>query len=84
MSSVEEPDYIEVFEDLKDYYENGLWSDPPKWALDWAREMGVFVGHPSIPYRGWQFVAEKAMGKLHAAKARADDTLKIVTPVEGR
>lgn len=63
---LDEPDYIEVFEDLKHYSENGLWSETPKWALDWAREMGVFVGHPSVFYRGWQFVAENAMTELGA------------------
>jgi hypothetical protein len=65
MSSVEEPDYVEVYADLQFLMEHGHWKEEiPKWALDWAREQGCFVGSPSILLRGWQFVAERAMKEL--------------------
>ena len=70
----EEPDYVEVYEDLQHYTEHSQWREEiPQWALDFAREMGVFVGHPSILLRGWQFVAERAMTELGDEKDKAED-----------
>jgi len=65
MSAGSAPDYEEVFEDLKHLSENGSWKDGvPDWAFDYARKLGVQVGHPAVLYEGWKFVAEEAMKEL--------------------
>jgi hypothetical protein len=65
MSAGRELDYEEVFEDLQFLSTNGVWKEGiPDWAFDYARKLGVQVGHPAVLYEGWKFVAEQAMGKL--------------------
>jgi hypothetical protein len=65
VNAINEPDYEEVFEDLKYLEEQGAWKDGvPHWAFDFARQLGVQVGHPAVLFEGWKFVAKQAMEHL--------------------
>jgi len=72
MSAASEPDYEEVFEDLKYLDEHSAWKDGvPDWAFDYAKKLGVQVGHPAVLYEGWKFVAKSAMEKIEDDEERS-------------
>jgi hypothetical protein len=74
LSSVEEPDYVEVYEDLQFYIANSRWKDGvPKWALDWACEESCYVEDAVVFYRAWKFVAEHAMKRVAELEDRMED-----------
>jgi hypothetical protein len=71
MSSVQEPDYFEVFEDLKHLEEKGEWKDGiPHWTFAFSRQLGVQVGHPAVLYEAWKHVAERAMDDLQTMRSQ--------------